>query len=316
MLLLFFNNNYVRDTSVIPYPNNAKIQALRYDDVSLIELIRKSLAENEAFNVNVIDGFPEQGNDSKLVLPTISVEHINTYDDNIGLTDGKNTIREFGIDIFGRSKGERDDLSAILERLYGYSVLTDDGRKNYIKEIEHIDNDSVINIPVDFKRKYYYINFNGNAYGIIPHRDDLVILDFITYLDIFVYDQVFEKSKYIIDKYIPTSKYGHKIYIDSNMYMHFTCGVGVSDLDLAFDFSSYIGKRIQLAFLLKHEDSTITLNGYIDRQLVGTFETFISSVYNNGSKQITIAAMMFNNNYMNHIVMDLYNFKFGNLRYV
>ncbi len=91
-------------------PSNLYIE--RLEDLSLIYLIKDSFAS--VVGLPIEDGFPT----SSLIIPSIAIEagKIKIQDFELGNRDGLR-YRKWYIDVFAKTKGQRDD--------FGYKVLND-----------------------------------------------------------------------------------------------------------------------------------------------------------------------------------------------
>ena len=66
--------------------------------------------------IYLVDAFPE--NPDNLKVPAISVDHRNTSEAPLQLGTGREDRLKFRIDVYGRSKGERDDVAEMVRLFF------------------------------------------------------------------------------------------------------------------------------------------------------------------------------------------------------
>lgn len=228
---------------------------LRYEDISMTKYLHKMLVENKLYNINLLDGYPE---DDILTLPSVSVEHSISYDSPIEInSDNKYSGREYEVGIYARTKGERDNIFSCIMGLKKNEFSTVDNR---VVSIDDTINGSVQ--PLDTKsypvhNNYYYIFFDGLlSYGNLNNFNGLTT-DYTIDFDIEICsEQNSSFSKFILyDNYslVDTngnpSKNGIKIYLSNNR-LYFIVGINNIDFTNYINFSSLFDKRIRLSLSL------------------------------------------------------------------
>jgi len=92
------------------------MRQMRLADRSLHYYLENNLTSIWGSFLSVIDGYPYPEDD--ITLPTVSVDYLSGSLAGLEIgTDNTEDTMIFEIDIFARSKGERDDLSDIVEGL-------------------------------------------------------------------------------------------------------------------------------------------------------------------------------------------------------
>ena len=127
-----------------------KMLDLRTTDISLYYFLSGKLAADDyivlsghsdtmvASGVYLIDGYPDETDNVK--LPTVAIEHYFTNELPFQLGPGKTDARNFGISVFARSDGERDDLSERLRNylsaqsvnIYDYNIIYSGGTSSIL----------------------------------------------------------------------------------------------------------------------------------------------------------------------------------------
>jgi len=127
-----------------------KILDLRTTDISLYYFLANNLSNDNytilsghsypmvASGLYLIDGYPE---DPEIIkLPTVSIEHYFTDEVPFQLGPGRTDERAFGISVFARSDGERDDLSELIRNyfssqhinIYDYNIIYSGGNSEIL----------------------------------------------------------------------------------------------------------------------------------------------------------------------------------------
>lgn len=251
---------------------------LRLDDMSLIEAIKEKLVENQIETIDVIDGYP---NDASLIIPAVSVEHILTSDKAFELTQREKTFRLFRVDIFARTKGERDNISSAIESLLYSDVVTEDGRSNTLTSIEHITDYTPIDKTVTTRQQYGCVRFSTtNTYGDIQNVSNVAYsnpdYNFIIELDLSINAITYE-TNYLISNYLPIdgALEGHQVYISSNGYLTIVVGIGDTSYSHTVNFNNYLNKRIRLGILFYISSFRYTSIIYVDGLEVSSKSQFI-----------------------------------------
>ena len=122
-----------------------KLLDLRTTDISLYYFLSANLTNDDYIvlsghsypmvtsGVYLIDGYPNDVENMK--LPTVSIEHYFTNEVPFQLGPGRTDERVFGINVFARSDGERDDLaervrnylSSQTVNIYDYNIVYSGG---------------------------------------------------------------------------------------------------------------------------------------------------------------------------------------------
>ena len=285
---------------------DSNISCLRYDDVALIQFIKSYFQENQFDYLNVIDGFPEN---EQLSIPSLAIEHNITYNRPFQITSKNRIYRSFNAYIYARTKGERDDISSALEAIENSIFETDDQRINTIILVEHISSDIKSSKLVSVKKNYWTIDFNGiNTFAAISNSSDFNLTNFSVDIDLLVNQQTITGAKYIIDKYISSTRSGFRIFLDNNNRVWFSTGQGSFNASVFASLSSYIGSRAELSFKQIISGSSCTLQIYINNSLVSSSVFTISSSFVMGNKDIYIGAR--NNSLMDlHLLFSLYGLR-------
>ena len=70
--------------------------------------------------IYLMDGHPEDFNNIK--IPAISIEHEYSREEAFQIGTGKTNVRRFGIDVYARTDGERDDLSELVRNYFDRTI--------------------------------------------------------------------------------------------------------------------------------------------------------------------------------------------------
>ena len=169
-----------------------RIKDLRNFDINLYNFIASGLNANGyiaitggytttyvPYGVYLQDGFPEDLGTIK--APAISIDHEFTRNEPFQLGPGKKDIRRYSIVVYGRLKGERDDLGQLVYEffdhtmdIYDQNILLTGG--SYVK-LGYADFDNVIQRSVTdptLQALKYQMNISLEAEVIIDSGSSLV----------------------------------------------------------------------------------------------------------------------------------------------
>lgn len=296
--------------TILPILDN--ISCLRYDDVSLSYFIQEKLKEKKLNHVYVFDGFKEN---EDLIIPSIVIEHVLSFQKGLELGNFNRNIRDFEIEIYGRTKGERDDLSQIIEDLLHDMVETDDERFFTISRVECIESEIPSTKLATIEKKYWNVFFNGqNTYIKIINEDNMTNLTELTMeFDIKILDQDFTSGKFIFDKYDHELRRGIESFIDDDYNLFFVIGNSTDQIYISTNIQNHLNKRIQLTFKLKIEFSKVTLEIYIDKNLAKSqiFSYILDDI--SAERDLYLGCSFSDFGYSQFLSMNLYCFKLSSL---
>ena len=311
-LLVLFQSTYVEPTVYTD-------QYLRYDDMALVTFLQNQLRLNGFEHVEVIDGYP---NDKNLSIPTIAVEHIKTIEKKVELgNDFEKIERQYTIDIYARSKGERDDLNSFLAALIGRGMTTVDDRYNTIDRISHAGDIHRLGWLVTQHGKYYRIEFDGvYGHGAMPHDSAYITNALSIDMDVMIASTPEAgETQFLFDKYNETFLRGFKVYIETpagggNVLLKYDVGVGLTTFSMSHDINDYLNERVQISVTMEFTGSAMLGSLWINGVKVEDVEVPWYLSVNTGDKDITIGSFRNDTtgNLSNSCHMYLYGMKITN----
>jgi hypothetical protein len=229
-------------------------------------------------------------------------------------------IRNYDVNVYSRTKGERDQIVASLVNLLDRKYITQDKRINYIRNIEYYLENPIGSRHVSSHKKYYYLNFwPDSTYGVIQHNTSLDLDSrngFTIDLDLFVVNDRGLITIPIVDRYDNSTNIGYKIYINSSKDLVFDVGFGAVTASTNIGFTNYFNKRILLTVrnIIIGSISTIDIfingnllrhstNFIITPQYFSDYVTLVGAL-NAGNKTNIVPSLQAN--------MRLYNMKISN----
>lgn len=267
---------------------------LRYDDRALWWFIHDELVKSKHMHVDVIDGYPIH---KKLSVPCIAIEHNYTKENHVELGgDFKEMDREYTVDVFARTKGERDDLSSFLGGLLGLSMVTDDGRENHIYHISHDGNIDRSNWLVTEHGNYYRIYLDGSlGYGHMAHDAAFITNALTIDIDTLILEAPSDGERfYIFDKYLESNDQGFRFYVDNtggSITLNFDFGIADAAFHYPIDFAEYIDERVQISATFRFTGTAVEIAFYLnggDPVAYSYIPWFLS--VNTGAKDIYMGA--------------------------